>query len=501
MYFCRVIQKMKYMSTTSLKLSSKTDANGRSQVIVKLTISRSNRPCFKSGVFVSPKWFKPVQKTARGNQYGIVVPKLGRLNMGEVKEAEKSKSMLDGYVSRLTAVCNALSNKVEINHDVVEEAMNLTKNLISDSISWQVIQDLRKKEEERQQRESETEKEFFDWSDFYLQKKDLSEGRKRGYRVLFRMLARYQSFVRETDKRRRDFTLNVHTIDRETIEDFFAYAANEKELSEEYPELFSRMLKDYPVELSPKHKHRSIESRGQNILRERKKCLKAFFNWMNMNGYSSNRPFDGVVMGKERYGTPYYLTLDERNLVADFDLSDNKQLEAQRDIFIFQSLIGCRVSDLLKLTADNIVNIDGDECVEYIPQKTSKSEANVVSVPLNNRAKKLVEKYQKEDGGKLFPFISANNYNESIKKILTTCGITRNVTILNSVTGKEEQHPINEIASSHMARRGFIGNLYKRVKDPNLIGKLSGHSENSRAFVRYRDIDSQMKKETVSLID
>ncbi|MBR3123476.1 MAG: hypothetical protein IKH48_04915, partial [Prevotella sp.] len=95
------------MATTSLKLSSKSDANGRSQVIVKLTISRSNRPCFKSGVFVSPKWFKPVQKTARGNQYGIVVPKLGRLNMGEVKEAEKSKSMLDGYISRLTAVCNA----------------------------------------------------------------------------------------------------------------------------------------------------------------------------------------------------------------------------------------------------------------------------------------------------------------------------------------------------------------------------------------------------------
>lgn len=500
MYFCRVIQKMKYMATTSLKLSSKSDANGRSQVIVKLTISRSNRPCFKSGVFVSPKWFKPVQKTARGNQYGIVVPKLGRLNMGEVKEAEKTKSMLDGYISRLTAVCNALSNKVKINHEVVEEAMNLTKNMISDSISWQVIQDLRKKEEERQQRESESEKGFFDWFDLFLSKKELSEGRKRGYKVLFRMLARYQSFVRETDRERRNFLLNIHTIDRETIEDFFDYAANEKELSEEYPELFRRMLEAYPVELSPKHKLRAIESRGQNILRERKKCLKAFFNWMNMNGYSSNRPFDGVVMGKERYGTPFYLTLEERNIVADFDLSDNKPLEAQRDIFIFQSLIGCRVSDLLKLTADNIVEIDGDLFVEYIPQKTSRSEAKVVSVPLNNRAKRLVEKYRNE-GERLFPFISANNYNESIKKILTICGITRNVTILNSVTGKEEQRPINEVASSHMARRGFIGNLYKRVKDPNLIGKLSGHSENSRAFVRYRDIDSQMKKETVSLID
>ena len=30
----------------------------------------------------------------------------------------------------------------------------------------------------------------------------------------------------------------------------------------------------------------------------------------------------------------------------------------------------------------------------------------------------------------------------------------------------EVKVPINEIASSHMARRTFIGNIYKLVKDP-----------------------------------
>ena len=63
------------------------------------------------------------------------------------------------------------------------------------------------------------------------------------------------------------------------------------------------------------------------------------------------------------------------------------------------------------------------------------------------------------------------------------------------------QRPLNEIASSHLARRTFIGNLYKQVKDPNLIAKLSGHSEGSKAFARYRDIDEDMRVELVSMLE
>ena len=47
----------------------------------------------------------------------------------------------------------------------------------------------------------------------------------------------------------------------------------------------------------------------------------------------------------------------------------------------------------------------------------------------------------------------------------------------------------------------LFGNLYKKVKDPNAIGKLSGHAENSHAFARYRDIDEEMAKELVSMLE
>ena len=52
-----------------------------------------------------------------------------------------------------------------------------------------------------------------------------------------------------------------------------------------------------------------------------------------------------------------------------------------------------------------------------------------------------------------------------------------------------------------MARRTFIGNIYKKVKDPNLVGSLSGHKEGSKAFARYRDIDEDMKRELIGYLE
>ena len=51
-----------------------------------------------------------------------------------------------------------------------------------------------------------------------------------------------------------------------------------------------------------------------------------------------------------------------------------------------------------------------------------------------------------------------------------------------------------------MRRPWFIGNIYKEVKDPNLVGALSGHKEGSKAFARYRDIDEEMKQDLVNIL-
>ena len=52
-----------------------------------------------------------------------------------------------------------------------------------------------------------------------------------------------------------------------------------------------------------------------------------------------------------------------------------------------------------------------------------------------------------------------------------------------------------------MARRTFIGNIYRKLKDPNLVSALSGHKEGSKVFQRYRDFDEEMNKDPVKILD
>ena len=72
--------------------------------------------------------------------------------------------------------------------------------------------------------------------------------------------------------------------------------------------------------------------------------------------------------------------------------------------------------------------------------------------------------------------------------------------VRNSTTGETEMKRICDVASSHMARRTFVGAAYKAVRDPNIVGKMSGHVEGSRAFNRYRQIDDDILKQTISEI-
>jgi integrase len=266
----------------------------------------------------------------------------------------------------------------------------------------------------------------------------------------------------------------------------YQYADEKSEYYKHYKKLFT---------LVPESREPS--PRGENTLVDYFNKIRTFFRWCYDFGYTTNRPFDKFKVGSAVYGTPIYINLDERNKLYAYDFSDNPRLERQRDIFVFQTLIGCRVGDLYRLTKANIV----DGSVEYIPDKTIESNPKTLSVPLNSIAQEIIKKYKDIPGDKLFPFVAEQQYNEDIKNILKTAGIDRMVTVLNPLTRKEEQHPIYDVASSHMARRTFIGNLYKKVKDPNLVGALSGHKEGSKAFARYRDIDDEIKKDLVSLLD
>ncbi|QCD34745.1 MULTISPECIES: site-specific integrase [Muribaculum] len=454
------------MASIKRYLSSKVEGNGRSEIQFRLSLTKDIKLRLKSGIYIKPSRF---------NAGTIVKPRANQEEIAELKELERKIRDLEDYIY---ALCE--DNPVE----------RLTKEFLTKEIDRFHHP---KRERKPKEVEEKLQKKFIELVEEFPTKRGLSEWRHRRYGVLSRSLHRFELYRKV--KRQLPAKLDFEMFTTDILEDYERFLRNEPEIFDKYPRIFEQ----YPAETRKARKSRRPFPKGDNTIINIFACLRTFFHWAIEEGLTTNNPFV-KYKGKttEHYGTPYYITLEERDRIADFDLSANKSLAVQRDIFIFHCCIGCRISDLMRLTPANIIN----DAVEYIASKTKGERPNVIRVPLTQRAKDILERYKGEDSeGRILPFISSQKYNVAIKKIFKECGITRIVTILNPTTGEEEQRPINEIASSHLARRTFVGNLYKKVKDPNLVGALSGHKEGSRAFSRYRDIDDDMKKELIGLME
>ncbi|MCT4214251.1 integrase catalytic domain-containing protein [Elizabethkingia anophelis] len=394
-----------------------------------------------------------------------------------------------GYKDRVALVSD--DEKIKLKDDIQNIISLITQNYTEnvDAVWLSIMIDQYhhpNKYKTKEQIESERKLSFEQLFDEFLLKHKLSEVRKKNFRVVKRALLRYELYIRETQRGQNSFILDIDNITSDTLDDMWDFFENEYRYFELYPSIYEQI----PEKRTPK-------PRGKNTLIDCFCRIRTFFLWCYDKKKTKNKPFDQFQIDECTYGTPIYITLEERDKLYNKDLSEYRQLEIQRDIFIFQSLIGCRIGDLYKMNKQNIIN----DAIEYIPRKTKEGNPITVRVPLNDKAKVILDKYKDYEGKKLLPFISEQKYNDAIKKAFQLAEIDRIVTILDPLTNEDVKKPIYEVVSSHMARRTFIGNIYKKIKDPNLIGALSGHKEGSKAFNRYREIDEEMKKELVNLLD
>ena len=512
------------MSNFDLKLSSRIDeTTQRSEILLRFHCGRNVDFRVKSGLYVQQSHFRYFVNREATKKSGIEIS-------DKVISATKEDAKKKGYKLKMygeVVIAERLitpdvkydqeQNKLLGNlQNAIMEAYKEEENESIDS-KWleKIVYKFHHPDKKlvTRSRRSKRQESIYELAEEYLEKKRFSYDHTKAFRVLVRDLARYEAFRKKVLQER--FAWNIDKMTRKDIEDFEEYLRNEKTLSEKYPKQFESILEDYPVEINVVHTFTKLQDRGDNTIVKLKKKFKAFMQWLYETERTTNRPFDGIKIGVEKYGNPIYITKEERNVLAEANIpvlyeqleEDDKKacsklplstLETQRDIFVFQCLVGCRVGDLMNLTPQNITN----GILEYVPSKTSDEDAPVKPrVPLNPCALKLVEKYKGVDEhGRLFPFISSQKYNVAIKAIFLICGITRIVQVRNSTTGETEMKRICDVASSHMARRTFVGAAYKVVRDPNIIGKMSGHVEGSRAFNRYRHIDDDILKETISLI-
>ena len=433
----------------SCSLSSKSDkATGCSEILLRMVVGKINGKSVairaKSGIWVpSDRWDSKREKINKDVRKRVCDDETNAL-ISRLDEAERN---LNELIVRITEEFRTADPR-EIDSQWLSKVIFLFHH----------------------PEKNPDAKGFFQLFDRFLDVRNLSDIRIRNYRVVYRTLQRFELY--------RHKALDIDTMTSDDLRDFDHFLRIEHTLADQSIfEAIPECRKPVP--------------RGQNTITCEFNKIRAFFNWCRSEGYTKNYPFDKFEIAPELYGTPIYITKKERDAIFNADLSSDPQLAVQRDIFIFHSCIGCRVSDLMRMTKSNIVG----NSIEYVAGKTKDSSLKVLHVPLMSISKEILDRYP--EGPKLLPFISAQRYNHAIKKIFKAAGVTRMVTVIDPLTREEKQVPINEIASSHMARKTFCGNLYRSVKDPDLVGSLSGHAHGSAAFTRYRDIDDDMKQELV----
>lgn len=287
------------------------------------------------------------------------------------------------------------------------------------------------------------------------------------YKMMASLLRRYASAC--------NITLYIDTMTEDDLDDLVAYMRVE--------DVDGKMI-----------------SRSQNTINTKLKKLHAVFAWCKKKKLITATPFDNYTIPESVYGDPTFLTIAERDAIYAYKgLSPAKAI--QRDIFIFHCYIGCRISDLMSLKKSNIVERDGIRICDYSQQKLIGDSKDVISVPLSSVAIEIIDRYKDCKGDQLLPFISAQKYNKSIKEILRSIGIDRNIVIVDSDTREIRNVPICDISSSHLARRTFTQHVFSATKSERIAAELTGHVEGSTAMKRYTKLDDSMRKDVIGLIE
>ncbi|QHT67395.1 site-specific integrase [Rhodocytophaga rosea] len=216
------------------------------------------------------------------------------------------------------------------------------------------------------------------------------------------------------------------------------------------------------------------------------KFLKTFMDWSYKKGLHQNVAYKEFKTLKFEDDTIITLNSDELTKITSLDLLKNEKLDRVRDIFLFGVEIGARVSDLLKLKAENVLIEEGNYFIKYIAKKTIKHSTKHLIIPIRAEKVAIIKKYEGKYAT-LLPTISDQKFNEYIKELCQLAGINNYMDVYKMIAGEKTfigRLPKYELISSHVMRRTFITEALKNGLPAELVMECSGHKD-FKSFARY----------------
>ena len=211
------------------------------------------------------------------------------------------------------------------------------------------------------------------------------------------------------------------------------------------------------------------------------KDLKVFCKWAQEHGHHSTLYYQKFKKPKAENTDFVYLTEAELEQVAATQLPAH--LDRVRDMFVLQSAIGLRHSDLANLKPENRQG----GVLRIVTIKTK----DALTIPLSPAALAIYAKY--ESAGSLPKVLVNQAYNREIKEVCQLAGLTQLVpiTIIRNGQRVDTCLPKYQKVTSHTARRTFIINALARGVRPEVLMRVTGHKD-IKTLMRYVKITPEV---------
>jgi site-specific recombinase XerD len=210
--------------------------------------------------------------------------------------------------------------------------------------------------------------------------------------------------------------------------------------------------------------------------------LKSFTNRALRKKLIEVDPFHDIRIGRGAADRVYCDEIDLKKLWNLYQTWSNTNNSNQKKIlrhFLFMCMTGLRISDFKSAEFDNIVN----NMLFFYPIKTRSKKKQVVKVPLNEYAMKLIADEDRK-GGVLFNPCSEQRMNKNLKDIAKMAKVNKSLT-------------------NHSGRHTFATLFLHKTHDVATLQKLLGHTriDETMVYVHINETDlvKQMESWTQSL--
>lgn len=215
----------------------------------------------------------------------------------------------------------------------------------------------------------------------------------------------------------------------------------------------------------------------QKTIKQIKSCLRHYQDVYKIIIDQSFISREESIAKMDKNVPSIHLSISEIQMLIKYN--GKGYLENARDWLVISCYTGCRVSDLMRLSSDDLRYLNGHKYIEITQIKTRAK----VQIPIHPEVERII----RVNGGFPRP-ISDQKYNEFIKVLCFECGFTQICEGYqrNSQTKNRKKlgsFPKWQLVTSHIGRRSFATNLYGKMKNVDIM-KITGHRTEAQ-FLEY----------------